>query len=289
MHIQNNNNIHIQISDSLPQFVRGHSVQLSQVLMNLIGNACKFTENGDISVIADTTKYDDNKGEISFQVKDTGLGIPFEKQDSIFEEFSQIDSHGYKYQGTGLGLPIVKKLLKMVDSDISLTSIPGVGSTFSFILKFDFINEIEDYRASNILDVESLSGKRVLIVEDNRINQTVTKKILENNDAVSVVVEDGQEAVDIMNKEKFDLVLMDIHMPVMNGIDATIAIREFNNETPIVALTAVEIEEMRHEIYESGMNDIIVKPYDVTKFMQIILKNVNNKGPLVFQNSKQAI
>jgi signal transduction histidine kinase/CheY-like chemotaxis protein len=274
MRIQNNNEIHIHISDSLPEYIYGNSVRLSQILMNLIGNACKFTEDGNIYIIAETTKNTADKTGVKFYIRDTGIGIPLEKQARIFEEFSQLDNHNYKYHGTGLGLPIVKKLLQLDNADIILKSEAGKGSMFSFTLEFGSVNEKQKEIVSPLPDTNLLKGKRILIVEDNRINQIVTKKIVEKNNMSCVIAENGQVAVDIAKTEFFDLILMDINMPVKNGINATKEIRLFNTTTPILALTAVEVEEMRYSILESGMNDIIVKPYDVTKFIQTISLNL---------------
>jgi FOG: CheY-like receiver len=243
--------------------------------MNLIGNACKFTEDGNIYIIAETTKNTQDKTGIKFYIRDTGIGIPHEKQARIFEEFSQLDNHNYKYHGTGLGLPIVKKLLQLDNADIILKSEAGKGSMFSFTLEFEVVNEKQREVTPPLLDTSFLDGKRILIVEDNRINQIVTKKIIEKNNMSCVVAENGQIAVEIAKKESFDLILMDINMPIMNGITATKEIRTFDTTTPILALTAVEVEEMRYSILESGMNDIIVKPYDVTKFIQTISKNLS--------------
>ena len=141
-----------------------------------------------------------------------------------------------------------------------------------------------------MLDTKSLNGKKILVVEDNRINQIVTQKMLEKNDIVTRIAENGQEAVAKTRKEAFDLILMDLNMPVMNGFDATREIREFNKEIPIVALTAVEIEEVRNEIFETGMNDIIVKPYDVNNFVQTIVRNLSQtRNFIVTKTDKKAI
>lgn len=274
MRLQNKNRIHIHISDTIPKHLRGNSVRLSQILMNLIGNACKFTENGDIYLIAETGTMTEEKTTIKFYVKDSGIGIPKEKQSAIFEEFSQANSINYHYQGTGLGLPIVKKLLALSDSEIHLESESGKGSLFSFELPFEVVENVEEKKEVSILDTSRLNGKNLLVVEDNRINQTVTKKIIEKNNANCDIAENGEEAVSKVKNNTYDLVLMDINMPLKNGMDATREIRLFNKNIPIVALTAVEIEEMRFKIFDSGMNDIIIKPYDINKFIQTILKNL---------------
>ncbi|OAB80062.1 hypothetical protein ULVI_04795 [Cochleicola gelatinilyticus] len=275
MRLQNKNNIIVHISENIPQLIEGNSVRLSQILMNLIGNACKFTESGDIYVIAELEQITESSATIRFYVKDTGIGIPKEKQDTIFEEFSQANSVNYNYQGTGLGLPIVKKLLSLSNSEIALESEPGMGSLFSFSLTYDVNQKVAvESGGPTLLDYATLVAKRILIVDDNRINQTVTKKILEKNNMICSIAENGEQAIHSVRENEYDLVLMDINMPLKNGMEATREIREFNTKIPIVALTAVEVEEMRNKIFDSGMNDIIVKPYDVKKFIQTILKNI---------------
>jgi len=277
--IQNNNTINIDISENIPELIRGNSVHLSQILMNLISNACKFTEKGGIYIKANTVATNNLKTSIQFTIKDTGLGIPKEMYESIFDEFSQIDSLNYNNQGSGLGLPIVKKLLALSNSKIKLDSKLGVGSSFSFILSFDVLQNAAEKEAPALLNSASLSGKRILIVEDNRVNQIVTKKILEQNNIICSIAENGEEAIEMVKENYYDLVLMDINMPVKNGIEASKEIRSFNLNIPIIALTAVEIEEMKNNIYMSGMNDIIVKPYDITKFITCITKNINSRKP----------
>jgi signal transduction histidine kinase/CheY-like chemotaxis protein len=275
MRIQNSNRFHINIDDEIPQLIRGNSVRLSQILMNLIGNACKFTEEGDIYVSALLKEINSNKATISFSIRDTGIGIAHSKQETIFDEFSQGSKQNYNYQGSGLGLPIVRKLLALSNSEIKLESELGEGSTFSFDLTYDILNKAYKKESVQTLDTKELKGKRILIVEDNRINQTVTRKILEREEVVCSIAENGRIAIDMEKNNEYDLILMDINMPVMNGLNATRGIRERNKDIPILALTAVEVEEMRFSIYDSGMNDIIVKPYDITKFTQTILKHLN--------------
>ncbi len=276
MRIQNNNSIHIEISNKIPQLIKGNSIRLSQILMNLIGNACKFTEDGDVYIIAEECFRDNDIITLRFSIKDTGIGIAKEKQNIIFEEFSQLESNNYSYEGTGLGLPIVKKLLAASNSQIELESELGKGSVFSFEMEFDLVEHMINPIEPIELNAEILVGKKILIVEDNRINQIVTKKILEKNNIRCTVVENGEKAVQIVKERKFDLILMDINMPVKNGIEASKEIRDFNTNIPIIALTAVEIEELRNNIYLAGMNDIIVKPYDVTKFIETIIMNMSS-------------
>lgn len=276
---QNNNKINVVIDDDIPKELLGDSIKLSQILMNLVGNAIKFNENGTVEIII---KLVGKKGtgiyEIQFFIKDNGIGIPEDKQKTIFEEFSQVENNNYNYQGTGLGLPIVKKLLSIFNSEIYLKSEIGNGSIFSFTIELEKANENSDTETQKLATQDYLSPSfeniHILIVDDNKINQKVTQKILESRNFKTSLVNDGLEAVAKMQEKRYSLVLMDIHMPKMGGVEATIAIRKFDKRTPIIALTAVEIEEARDKIIESGMNDIILKPYDVAQFLSTILRNL---------------
>jgi signal transduction histidine kinase/CheY-like chemotaxis protein len=280
MKLQNKNKIHINVSNEIPELLKGNVIHLSQVLMNLIGNACKFTEDGDITISAIVNKKSNKKATIDFSVKDTGIGIPKRKLETIFEEFQQAESINYNYQGTGLGLPIVKRLLDAEGSQIYVESEIGEGTTFRFSLEFDIVHVKKENKVGPTTNLKIIEGKHILIVEDNRINQIVTKKILEKDKIICDLAANGKEAIDKVLNKNYDLILMDINMPVLDGLNATKKIREFNKTVPIVALTAVEIEEMRDQIFDSGMNDIIVKPYDAKKFRETIVKNISSKDTL---------
>ncbi|MAM19128.1 MAG: hybrid sensor histidine kinase/response regulator [Gramella sp.] len=274
--LQNKNEIKVHLDEQIPSFLIGDPVRLSQVLMNLVGNAVKFTERGLIEISAIQRKKENNQSYVFFEVKDNGTGIPESKKKIIFEEFSQLESANYNYQGTGLGLPIVKKLLKLFGSQIHLESKEGEGSAFSFVIAFkeDTSKKQElKTREESILE-DAGQVKNILIVDDNRINQVVTKRILEKKKFQCDVAADGITAVQKVRDGEFDLVLMDLNMPGLSGFEASTEIRKFNKDIPLVALTAVEVEEVREEIYGSGMNDIIVKPYDVEQFYQIIYRNL---------------
>lgn len=270
---QNKNVIDLQLDREIPMNLVGDSVRLSQVIMNLAGNAIKFTERGKIWIKADLVHRKNNTCLIHFEVGDTGIGIPANKQQEIFEEFSQLRSNNFNYQGTGLGLSIVKKLLSLFGSNIHMKSEEGKGSVFSFEIIFEQ-GEISEKGAATLDIFPENLERKALIVDDNRINQVVTRRILEKRDFQCEVAGDGCEAIAMLKKENFDLVLMDVNMPDINGMETTVRIREFNKNVPIIALTAVEIDEMREEIMESGMNDIIVKPYDTHQFFNTIFKNL---------------
>ncbi|MGJ8665435.1 MAG: response regulator [Patiriisocius sp.] len=277
---QNKNILNLHIAGNVPDKLIGDSVRLSQILMNLVGNAVKFNESGTIDVKIEVEKINKNGTySLKFLVIDDGIGIPKEKQTSIFEEFTQVENRNYNYQGTGLGLPIVKKLLALHNSEVLLESEEGKGSTFSFIIDYELAtaNEKEADIEEIKTPLNAFENMRILIVDDNKINQKVTQKILETRHFKCTLADDGAQAIDRVKNNHYNLVLMDVHMPNVDGIEATIAIRKFNKNIPIIALTAVEVDEMRKKIMDSGMNDIILKPYDVSQFLTTILRHLSVK------------
>ncbi|WP_299888855.1 response regulator [uncultured Lacinutrix sp.] len=273
--VQNMNTFQINISKDVPSVIIGDDVKLSQILINLIGNACKFTENGTIDLDVKLIAVENKSVKLNFKIKDTGIGIPKNKQLAIFDEFTQVENDGGEYQGTGLGLPIVKKLLELHHSKIKLISDEGEGTEISFDVTYEIPEE--NYATTKPIELKpkiSINNKTILVVDDNRINRIVTRKMLEKYKAKPLVAEGGEKAVDIVREQEVDLVLMDINMPRMNGLEATDAIRAFNTSIPIIALTAVEIEEMRDSIKNSTICDIIIKPYDEMVFVETILKHI---------------
>ncbi|WP_209399842.1 response regulator [Pseudozobellia sp. WGM2] len=275
---ENGNQLHLNIDKEIPNHLVGDPIRLSQVLINLVGNAIKFTENGNIWLELKLLKSrKNNTFKTRFIIKDDGPGIPLDKQSAIFNEFTQIENNKRGHNGTGLGLTIVKKILKLYNSKIHLRSELGNGSEFSFELNLTVFDEKSASKETihKVLNTnykeETLSLKRVLIVDDNRINQKVTQKTLEKYRIKSSLADDGSEAISMCKTNHFDLVLMDINMPKMNGTEAARHIRKFNKDLPIIALTAVELDENKTEILNSGINDIIHKPYNLSKFLEIIL------------------
>ena len=280
---QNNNKIITNIDSKIPNLLIGDSIRLSQILMNLIGNAVKFNENGSIWVTVELIKITEQGKYLSqFTIKDDGIGIPLEKQQSIFDEFSQLQNRHYNYQGTGLGLPIVVKLLALHNSKINLKSTPNEGATFSFTLELEANSAIKNNTKESIESVSTESKEilfencHILIIDDNKINQKITKKILEGKHFKCSIASNGEEAIALAKENKYQLILMDINMPKLDGYEATKAIRLFDKKTPIIALTAIEASEVREKIITVGMNDLILKPYDNSLFFTTILKNLNN-------------
>ena len=269
------------VDTSIPNYVVGDSRRISQILLNILGNAVKFTPKGVIALRLKDHLLPSGKHAIYFEVEDNGIGIPQEMHESIFDEFSQIDEKSTANKGTGLGLPIVRKLLLKMGSDIALKSEPGKGSTFSFIIEFKEATLLEvigkrkkEESEDSEAFVADLSNQRVLIVDDNKINRMVTRRVLERQHAEVFEAQNGEEALALTQKNHYDLILMDINMPGMNGYETTREIRAFEKEVPIIALTAAEAEYIRKKAKEYGMNDVITKPYNLSQFSKVIVKEL---------------
>jgi len=314
-----NNTIFTEFDNDIPSRIKGDPVKISQIIINLISNAIKFTENGNIWIRASKIKTIGNKCLIHFEIEDNGKGISVEKQEMIFENFSQEEtSTTREYGGTGLGLAIVKNLTQLMNSEIKIDSKIGRGSLFYFDVWFDlpdsnqfFENQKKSSSGSNtsvqqIAPIEpeapkpvakkttatkhsnkevitnrppkpsELINKKVLIVEDNKVNQMITRKILQGKGFLCDVANDGLEALNMVREAEYDLILMDIHMPVMDGKESTEEIRKFNREIPIIALTAVALKESEKELYTLGFDDIIPKPFKVDEFFVTIQKAFSN-------------
>jgi len=273
---KNNNNFTLEIDKNIPETLLGDPTKLSQIFINLINNALKFTKNGEVKVIAKLVENGDGFSRINFAISDTGIGIPEEKQETIFDSFSQGSIEiNRKYGGTGLGLTIVKKLVDLLGGEIGLKSEVGVGTTFAFELNLlDGHHEIMLEAPKHYSD-EVLIGKNILVVEDNKINQMVTKKMLENKGMKCKIVDNGEDSIELLRAENdFDLVLMDVHLPGINGTIATERIREFDTQKPIIALTAISLNENREILMSFGMTDVITKPFEPENFYRVIALNL---------------
>jgi signal transduction histidine kinase len=272
----NNSNLKLEIDENIPNYIIGDPTKLSQILMNLINNAIKFTSDGNVTVIVKLSSLEEKKASIFFEVKDSGIGIPEDKLESVFDSFSQ-GSIGInrKYGGTGLGLTIVKKLVAILGGNIKLHSVVDQGTSFSFELPFKVSKKpIKVDQKPIVIDDSNLIGKKILVVEDNKINQMITKKMLKNKGINCEIVDNGEESVKISKNYKFDMILMDIHLPGINGTIATEKIREFDTITPIIALTAISLNENRKNLLAFGMNDVITKPFVPEDFYTIIAKHI---------------
>ena len=272
----------VKLDKDVPQYYFADSLRLGQVLTNLLNNAVKFSNfQGNITVGASLIKEDDSHAEIEFFVEDEGIGISEANQEKLFKSFSQAESTTTrKFGGTGLGLAISSKIVELMDGKIWVESQEGVGSRFAFRISMQksdqkFVEASLSKAKSNDSAVSTniLLNKRVLLVEDNDFNQELAIDLLEKKSMKVTLATNGQEALDILEQETFDIVLMDIQMPVMDGYEATRRIRaEKSKELPVLAMSANAMEEDKQKSFEAGMNDHIAKPLAPKEMFYIIEK-----------------
>jgi len=259
----------------------GDPLRLGQVLLNLMGNAVKFTEHGSITVSVRQVEETTADALFYFEVQDTGIGISAEDQKRLFSAFEQADnSTTRKYGGTGLGLAISKRLANLMGGDMGVESTPGKGSTFSFSARLGKANDFAEATKKNVAEnaEERLKtefvGARILLAEDEPVNQEVARELLESLGFKVDVANDGREATELARQRGYDLILMDMQMPIMNGIEATREIHALtkHEHTVIVAMTANAFGEDRQACLDAGMSDYIAKPYDPLALFATLLK-----------------
>lgn len=268
-----------KIDPQIPEYLKGDPHRLNQILVNLFSNALKFTNEGKVTCEIELLDEDDHSCHLLFSVVDTGTGIPEDKLRSIFDSFTQADSDiTRKYGGTGLGLTITKRLIELQGGGIDVESRLNKGSKFSFNLKlFKSRRKKLDLKMVG-KDYHELAGLRVLVVEDNKMNQLVVTKFLEREKIAPDVADNGQHALELIRKRNYDLILMDLQMPVLDGFETSRYIRnELKLNIPIIAFTASSSLNIENKVYECGMNDYLVKPFDPSIFYSIIAKYTNRQ------------
>ncbi len=257
----------VDIDPEVPTWLRADPTRLRQILYNLVGNAIKFTENGTVKIREHYTPRPDGGGELKVEVSDTGIGIPPDAQSTLFERFKQADSSTTRtYGGTGLGLAISKQLVELLGGEIGVESTPGQGSTFWFTIACQPGQPVAPDRglslAGQAADLEPL---RILVAEDNAVNQALFASMLRRAGHSVEIVDNGRLAVNAVQAKTYDIVLMDVQMPEMDGPTATLCIRALVpplSEIPIVAVTANAMMEQRKEYLAAGMDEIVIKPID---------------------------
>jgi len=284
--------LNFTVADDVPEILVADHLRLGQVLTNLVGNAVKFTEKGQVEIrVTADSRAADGKGEVTFTVADTGVGIPDGKKHLLFQVFSQVDdSHSRIYGGTGLGLAISKEIVERMGGTITFTSEEGKGSTFSCTIPLGEAHEAEriDIVASVKTPLEGEAPRaetaipHLLVAEDDSTIRQVLGLMLQRSNFTVNFAESGQEAVDIWENGQFDLILMDVQMPGMNGFEATAAIREKERtrggHTPIIAMTAHALKEDEERCFAAGMDYYISKPIDFKKSLELIKDLIANKG-----------
>ncbi len=298
---KNSNQLKLIYDPAIPEQLMGDKTRIYQILMNLLGNAIKFTDHGTVTLkaqvataqaaelqnAADNTAVgqpflasDGSKIQINFEVSDTGIGIPEDKQVSIFESFTQARTDiSRKYGGTGLGLAITRKLLQLLKSDIHVQSTEGQGTTFFFSIVFDQVDH-KEIEASLEKQSGVFRGKKVLVVDDNEINILIVKRILTTWGLENDVAADGEEAIRKVMENRYDLILMDINMPGIDGFETTSIIRELNGsyyqDVPVIALTASTQYHDSSKISASGMNGYLLKPFNHDKVKAVLSEFLGN-------------
>ncbi|MBP7542513.1 MAG: PAS domain S-box protein [Ignavibacteriaceae bacterium] len=290
-----------EFSDEVPYWVRGDQVRIGQILLNLVSNALKFTESGEVKASVKLLSETDDYSTLEISISDTGIGIPEQHIGKIFESFEQVKNRDTRAKvGTGLGLAIVKSLVEIQQGTISVKSKEGEGSVFTVILPFGKSERDELILGSDLFEqqteiVKDLNGLRVLVVEDNEMNQLVATNILRLWKCNYKVADNGKKALELFEKEDFDIILMDLSMPVMDGFEASKEIRlnfpENKKDIPILAFTASAMVESREKVFAGGMNDYITKPVKPFELQQKIsnLTSVTVKTDMVPQEEKKDI
>lgn len=284
---QKNIKLIINIDHKIPEALIGDAVRLNQVLINLVSNALKFTSKGWVELNADLKSIAEKRCIIQFRVEDTGIGIPKDKLDMVFQSFTQASSDTTrKYGGTGLGLTIVDQLVKLMGGNLYLKSNEGTGTLFSFTLEFEQGNE-DDIVFSNKLNLSAeentLQGMKILLCEDNEMNQRLVEKIIRKQWKAELdIAPNGKIGFDFFKKGNYDIILMDVQMPEMDGFETTRRIRKYRDkekaQIPIMAMTADALVEERKKCFEAGMNDYLSKPFKQGELLNKILLLTGKNG-----------
>ncbi len=266
------NTLNLEFDNEIPEILKGNPAILSQILMNLISNALRFTKNGTIvfSVHLINTKGVTNN--ISFKITHDGSEVSEEDEQSIYQEFINIEKVKKSYLGTGLNSFIVKRLAKSLEGEIILQNNSQAGSEYAFVIDLETVNP----NGKNISGNIGSDKQKVLVVDDNKLNLLVADKILSKENFDCTTIDNGFEAIALVKENSYDIILMDINMPKLNGIGTTKRIREFDNRTPIIALTAVDVTQLNRQIIQAGLNDYILKPYDKKALLEMIHKHIQN-------------
>ncbi len=277
---ESGNTIKLNFDNLIPQKMIGDSLKLSQVLINLLSNSIKFTKNDIIELMINRIKTDEQTGDVVvfFKISDGALAASKEKQLQVFDDYYHKHSNNENnYKDTGLGLSVVKSSLEVMDSNINMSNEEGGRSSFYFTVRFEEIKDTDNEEGTYQKKLDIIKDYKLLIVDDNKINQLVTKKILDQLNVFSEVADSGEKAIALVKANHYDCVLMDLQMPKIDGYEATRRIRLFNKDIAIIALTAATSEEVESKIKKVEMNGSILKPFMINDFVGAIVRGVQKK------------
>ncbi|MET1056316.1 MAG: response regulator [Pedobacter sp.] len=271
-----------EFDEDLPKTILADSLRLNQILMNLIGNAIKFTSDGSVTLKLEIVEKKGNNLRLKFSITDTGIGIPMDKIDKIFETFEQADDNTtLNFGGTGLGLSIVRNLAQLKGGELTVTSEINKGSTFSFINWYEVLETLPEDQGRVPEKLSAFENVKILVAEDNPINKFLIVKVLKGWNIIADVVENGKEALDKLASNDYDLILMDTFMPVMNGLEATRLIREGfvegKKDIPVITFSAAVMENDKKAAIDAGADDVLSKPFELGILHQKIVQYAVNK------------
>ncbi len=285
--------LNLEVDDAIPDMLTGDPVRINQVMMNLTGNAIKYTRKGKVDVYVELAEINSSAASVRFRIKDTGIGIPQEKLNFIFESFNQLNNAEETKGGTGLGLTISQKLVHLMGGNIDVMSVIGLGSTFSFVLPLKVSPQnisIESQKAG--VPLPDLEGMSVLLAEDNTMNQFYAKQLLSSWKISVDVAGNGLEVLELTKTCKYDLILMDLQMPLMNGYEAMLKLSNeggLNRDTPVICISADVFPETKKKAKEHGMKDFLTKPINEDDLFRIIKKHVKRKKPQICEPLKMEV
>ncbi|MEJ2142328.1 MAG: ATP-binding protein [Gammaproteobacteria bacterium] len=266
----------IDVSNELPGYLIGDEVRIKQVIVNLISNAAKFTDEGEVKVSVRGEEVGINNYHLSIEVSDTGSGIPEDKQKRIFEPFQQLSPDRIANKGVGLGLPICKKIIEAMKGELKVQSEPGKGSTFSIDLTLPLVKEL-DIKKKATISSSAPESLNILLVDDDQISRLAVKTLLSNKKHNVTIADNGAEAIHFLEQDyDYDAILMDVHMPVMNGVTATRVIKERKlTAAPVIGMTASVMNDERESYFEAGMDALVEKPINFENLMDIMRRKIS--------------
>ncbi|WP_109300855.1 response regulator [Aquimarina sp. AU474] len=278
------NTLQFDFDPEIDQMVVGDPAILSQILMNLISNALRFTKNGNVNFSVNLIKKKEDNFTVSFKVTHNGYGVSKEDQKSIYQEFINVDQAKTSYLGTGLNSKIVKKLTAVLGGEIIIENNSKTGSEYALVVDFKILPSQKSKKDKNVphittLNTTSKEQLKALVVDDNKLNLLVAEKMLSKENFNCTTIDNGFDAIELAKENQYDVILMDINMPKLNGIGTTKRIREFDPKTPIIALTAVDITQLNRQIIQAGLNDYILKPYNRSHLLEMINKHIKDNVP----------